>query len=128
MLQKKVEKSQNQSSEVQFSELVDVRISIKNCWNLMEMVSFLAVVQYRKMRFSCKKLVLTTFLGGYVAKKSWKSGLNVKLNVFNFDIRNRQFPGNWTLMWRNITNLRLTSGIRLFSQIPDDNLLDSSKS
>ena len=57
----------------------------------MEMVSFLAVVQYRKMRFSSKKLLLTTFLGGYVAKKSWKSGLNVKLNVFNFEIRNRQF-------------------------------------
>ena len=38
------------------------------------------------------------------------------------------FPGNWTLMWCNITNFRLTSRITLFSQIPDDNLFDSSES
>ena len=57
----------------------------------MEMVSFLAVVQYRKRRFSGKKLLLTTFLAGYVATKNWKSDLNVKLNNFNFGVPNRQF-------------------------------------
>ena len=71
--------------------MVDGKISIEKCWVLMEMVSFLAVVHYRKGRFSGKKLLLTTFLGGYVAKQSRKSDLNVKLNNFNFGVPNRQF-------------------------------------
>ena len=38
------------------------------------------------------------------------------------------FPGKWTLMWCNITNFRVTSRMKLVSQIPGVNLSNSSKS
>ena len=67
-----------------------LRIYIIERWILMEMISCPAVVEHRKRRFLGKKVVLTTFLGGYVSKKSWKSDLKVKLIHAKFGVSNRQ--------------------------------------
>ena len=66
-----------------------------------------AVVEHPKSGFLAKKLVLTTFLGGYVTKKSWKSKkVRTKARRFKslefFDVKNihhraLNFDGNGKL-------------------------------
>ena len=64
----KSKKSQIQSSEIQIS--FDVENIHHGTLNFDGNGKLLAVVEHPKSRFLGKKLLLTTFLGGYVAKKS----------------------------------------------------------